>query len=550
MPRNRKVICTLDAETDPFMFNRSPKPFVWGFFNGETFAYFWGNDPETIAKELMDYLSDEEDLIIYAHNGGKFDFNFLHEYLDAELFMVNGRIAKATIFNGRIELRDSWMIIPIPLAQYDKDDIDYKKMEPEVRNLHKDEIIRYLRKDCTALHELCSAFHERFGNNISLASTALKQLKKTGYDVCTTYDSYDKKLRDFYFGGRVQCFQTGSFEGNFKYVDINSAYPFAMMQPHWYGSQMIEHLRLPEGENGSWFAKITAIPKGCLPMKHEGKLYFPDDEKPRTYYASGWEILAGVRTDTLRIMKVHTVYKPTTRRSFEEYVNYWFKEKAEAKAKGEKVRELFAKLMLNSCYGKFGQDGRKFEKFCIVELGDWPENDPKWSHDQRWQWFSDTETGHSVFSRADPSDKFYNVATAASVTGFVRAFLWESLQQADTPLYCDTDSIICRDFHGDIGKGLGQWDLEAELTEAHIAQRKMYACRVAPVTPVGPVDKVKIASKGVRLTYNHIKNGIKDGDIIRFEKDAPSFSFRFGERFTARKIDLKNIQKNVVNNPN
>lgn len=248
------------------------------------------------------------------------------------------------------------------------------------------------------------------------------------------------------------------------------------------------------------------------------------------------------------------MYQPTQTRDFAEYVNYWFKEKAEAKESGDKIRELFAKLMLNSCYGKFGQDGRNFEKFCIRELGDWPEPirdrfGELIDEHRQWTQYSKTETGYCFYKRPDPSDKFYNVATAASVTGFVRAFMWESILQAEEPLYCDTDSIICADFKGDVGKGIGQWDLEARISEAHIAQRKMYACRVWPFSDKGPVDQTKIASKGVRLNFSQIKEGMEKGLITRFEKDAPSFSLRFGERFTSRDIDLKNIEKNVVNNP-
>jgi len=550
MPRTKKRIATGDCETNPFKFGDDLAPFVWGHYDGETYQYFWNDDQKICTADYVEYLRDESDLTIYFHNGGKFDLHFLLEYLDPDIMIINGRIAKATMFDGQIEFRDSWLILPIALAQYDKDQIDYQKFVPGERNKHKNEIIRYLRKDCTSLYELCDEFIKRFGNNLTLASTAFKELKKTGYTVQNTYENFDKQMRPFYFGGRVQCFDVGNFIGHYEYFDINSAYPWAMKFRHWHGPQMMCQLKMPETENGSFYAKIDAVSKGALPYRFENKLYFPDDDKIRTYFASGWEIQTGLETGTLDIKKVHLVNKPLLTADFCEYVDKFFAEKASAKLNGDFIAELFAKLMLNSAYGKFGQDGRSFEKFCIVEQGEWPENNPSWEHDMRWRYYADTDTGHTLFVRSDPQYKFYNVATAASVTAKVRAFMWESLLSSDTPLYCDTDSIICKKFNGKIGAELGAWKLEADLTEAHIAQRKMYALRVNPVTEYGPIDQVKTASKGVRLQYNEIKDAIKYAKNIEFKKDAPAMSLKYGPRYFAREINFENIQKNIVRNPN
>lgn len=539
MPRKKRTICTIDTETDPFEFGVKVAPFVWGFFDGETFEYFWGETEKECGDKLIAYLETRDYLLIYAHNGGKFDFMFLLEHLDPKMMIVNGRIAKATMFDGAIELRDSWMIIPIPLKQYDKDDIDYNKLKRGVRNIHKNEIIRYLRKDCTSLYELVYAFCERFGRNLTLAGTAFKELKKTGYEITNTNEEFDNTMRPFYFGGRVQCFQVGSFKEDLQYVDINSAYPYAMKTNHWYGPGFKETTKLPKGENRCFFAKIEATSQGALPYRHENKLYFPDDQIKRIYYASSWEIASGLDTGTLKIHRVIKCHVPTLTLSFAEYVEKYFAEKFTAKASGDKIAELFAKLLLNSAYGKFGQDGRKFEEFCIVEYGEWPEDT---SLENRWHWHSDTDTGQSFFRRDAPSDRFYNVATAASVTGFVRAFLWKSILACEKPLYCDTDSIICSKFNGDMGKELGQWDLEAELSEAHIAQRKMYALKLKD-------GSTKVASKGVRLDYDEIKNGVKYKQNVNHRKDAPAYSIKYGPRFFTKQINFENIEKNLVNNP-
>lgn len=534
MPRRDKKIYSLDAETDPFLYGRVPSPFVWGLYDGEHYVYFWGDDCTT---QLLEYLQDETDAIIYAHNGGKFDFFFLLPYLDPDLFMINGRIAKATLFDGQIELRDSWLILPLPLKAHDKGDIDYSKLEKTERDRHKNEICKYLQRDCVSLWDWVKNFRDQFGGRLTLASSAFAQLKKTNYPVEPTYEQFDTTFRAFYFGGRVQCFDVGVFSGPLKYVDINSAYPFAMMSRHWQGPQYVEHLKLPDPDkNGSWFAEITAKSYGSLPFRHEGKLYFPDDGITRRFFASGWEINAGIETETLKIEKVHIVYKPMFTHTFTEYVEKFFAMKLEAERAGDKTTRQFAKLMLNSCYGKFGQDGRDFKKFRLCDFGEQPTDFPDWSI------HAETDFLKTIFERPDPIDRFYNVATAASITAFVRAYLWKNIHSSKGVLYCDTDSIICREFNGEISDKLGAWNLEANLKEAYIAQRKMYALLTDD-------DQHKTASKGVRLSFEQIKRGVLSGNDIITEKDAPAFSLQFGARFFARKTEFKNISKNACNNP-
>lgn len=560
MARRKRQIITIDAETDPFEYMSIPRPFAWGVFDGETHDRFWG-DEETIKYQLLERLNEfPKGTIVYAHNGGKFDFHFLLNELDEDMLIVNGRIAKCSLFEGKIELRDSYMLMPISLGNYDKIKIDIQVMRKDRREKHKDEILRYLDRDCSSLHELVTAFVDRFGLNMSLAGTAIKQLKKTGYDVPTTNDRYDAKFREFYHGGRVQVFKAGSFYAKdkpFKYADINSAYSTAMMKNHWYGTEHFSETKLPSLDKlGPCHVRLDAIAKSCLPFKDaDGKLFFPDDNNVRTYSVTGWEILAGLETETLEIKKIHVCYRPLLTENFATYIQKWFDEKAASKGVDE-IAYLFAKLMQNAAYGKFGQDGRKFAKFCIVPLGEIPElikdddgNNLPLSDPDQWKFHSDSEESNtSFFKRSDPSDRFYNVPVAASITGWVRAYLFRHIHASKGVMYCDTDSIICEEFVGKEGKELGDWEIEAELSEAHIAQRKMYACRVTPYSDIGPVNKTKIASKGVRLSYDDMKNGIENMQEIRYERDAPCFSLK-GVRFIHRNIDLKNIKKSCINNP-
>jgi hypothetical protein len=68
-------LAVIDAETDPFRYGRKPEAFAWGFYDGETYVDFWGADS---TLKLMNYIAAlREPHVIYAHNGGKFDFFYL-----------------------------------------------------------------------------------------------------------------------------------------------------------------------------------------------------------------------------------------------------------------------------------------------------------------------------------------------------------------------------------------------------------------------------------------------------------------------------------------
>jgi hypothetical protein len=521
-------ISVIDFETDPFQYGLDVKPFAAGHWDGETYSHFWGDD---CVQQLIDYLKDEPEQIIYAHNGGKFDFFFMLEHLDEKMQIINGRIAQATLFDGKHELRDSYLILPMPLKTHGKKIISYRKMRRQFREKYKQQILDYLRFDCTSLFEWVSAFRREYGGGLTLAGAAFRQLKMTGYPIVNTFENFDDTFRPFYFGGRVECFKVGAFFGEHIYVDINSAYPFAMKSKHFQGSQFSRTKKLPKN-GGSYFAIIIAISRGALPLKTDkGRLIFPNDGVVREYRVTGWEIQAGLDTGTIDIVEIIAVFTPLFSCDFSAYVDKFFALKREAEDRGDSTARTFAKLMLNSAYGKFGQDGRQFEEYAITPFGGYPEG-------ESWNVYSHTETGHTIHNKPAPIDRFFNVATAASITGFVRAYLWRAVCASEAPLYCDTDAIMCNSFDGGVGVELGQWDIEARPVEIYIAQKKMYAIKMED-------GSVKKACKGVRLTFNQIKDGVLNKQNFVFKKPSPAFSLKYGTRFFTREINFKDIGKTI-----
>jgi len=531
-----KPFATLDFETDPFLHGREPKPFTGTFYTPGTLQNYWGDDT---PGNMADFLS-EQDINCYAHNGGKFDFFFLLPYLDPDLLIINGRIAKATI--GKCTLLDSLLILPLPLSAYKKDDMDYSIMERKVRNRpeNKLKIINYLESDCVYLHEWITSFIDMFGKKLTLPSAAFSQLKKTDYKIKNMTETQDEKFREYYFGGRTQAFKIGKFTGDYKIYDIKSAYPFGMLSNHPYGTEFDEVDYLPEVD--CYLATIKAVSRGALPFRTDKGLSFPDDDIERTYNVTGYEIRAGLDTNTLVVTDVVVCHIPVKTKNFKEYVNRFYKMKLTAEKLGDKVMRQFAKLMLNACYGKFGLNPRNFKMYKLTDIGDLPYNSeqPPSNFDD-WELESDLPWNKSLWSFPDPGDTFYNVATAASITGFVRAYLWRAICASEDVLYCDTDSIFCKKFDGKMGDELGDWEIEAGLKKIWIAGKKNY-CALKTVAYQDNKEsdpdkrKYKKASKGSRLTPAEIIDMVENDSVITWHNDAPSFSIARGVSFVSRDI--------------
>lgn len=534
LTETKKIIAVADTETDPFKWGRVPVPFSVGFYDGQSYVDFWG--PNCVA-EFFDFLEAESkqgrEYLIYVHNGGKFDFHFFLKYLrESNPLIMGGRMVKVHFGKPGFpqEFRDSYSIIPMPLKGYQKTEISYDKFEPEVREQHRREILDYQKDDCLYLFDLVSGFHTLAGDKLTIASAALPLLNSMHGFERMKGDTIDNRFREYFYGGRCQCFEVGrltpKFGDKFYVYDRNSMYP-AVMRDELHPISATFDLQTDIDERTD-FALIVAKNDGCLPSRAEdGGLDFT--KTYGTFYATAHEIRAGLETGTLRIDKVKHAWAFHRKASFAEFVARFYGLRLEAKAVDDKVLDILYKLILNSAYGKFALNPRKFKQwlFTVDEI---PEPQRSAEHPEGWTLHSQ-ERDVFIWCRPNPRKfGFYNVATAASITGAARANLHRNIALAVRPIYCDTDSIICEGFRGELDdKALGGWKLEATGDLVGIAGKKLYT-----VTNRG--DLVKKASKGVQLTPQQILDAC-DGREVLYENPVPNFALGGMPEFTARRIN-------------
>lgn len=560
-------VATADFETDPFERGMIPEPFAWGFFDGDGYADDWQDDPEQCVASLFRHIAElVEPHLIYFHNGGKFDFymrGFL-QYLRGDIRIVNGRILQAfyTAPNGIThEFRDSYAAIPVPLREYRKDDIDYRKLARHVRHRHRAEILRYQRTDCIALHELVTAYRAEFGDVLTVGSAAMRQFG-TFHKVERANQSFDRKFRPFYFGGRNQCFRSGIIEGPYKIFDINSQYPFSMA--NFEHPVSVRHdIGLKLGP-ATMFAVVEADNYGALPVRTKNGLDFNtpngavlENEHGKMYggkpvfYASIHELRAGEETGSLRIRRVLKTFDFPERMKFGDFVDHFYSARSRAREAGDTLRTIFYKLVLNSAYGKFAQDPENYYEWRILPAEELIEQEyeerpnPVTGEAEQvpvWQ-LAEMAMDYALWRKPVKLPHYYNVATAASITGAARSVLLRGIASSTDPLYCDTDSLICRELTADIDpKRLGAWKYEGGGDRVAIAGKKLYAVMDGAIAGVWrdhaelvAMQCVKHASKGANIEPGDIVRAA-GGDVVRWESDRPAFKLSGRHQFIARNI--------------
>jgi DNA polymerase elongation subunit (family B) len=231
----------------------------------------------------------------------------------------------------------------------------------------------------------------------------------------------------------------------------------------------------------------------------------------------------------LKRPKIKSVHYFAKTINFKPYVDHFFKIKQDA-PDGSAARQM-AKLLLNSAYGRYGIDGSKFLEYIVVA----PDKIDETHATTKYRYLCRAANWALMAREVDETRQTYhNVATAASVTGFVRAYLLRAYKKSGGVAYMDTDSLVCKNFVGKVGVDLGQWKHEFTATRSAFYAKKGYALTNG--------KKEKLASKGARLTRAEIFK-LARGEQVEYFQAAPTMGIKTGVKFISRKINNTNVKK-------
>lgn len=522
-------LAVLDLETDPFKHGRQIEPFAAGFYDGEETTILWTGEGDTMDSPmaciprmaaLLNRLTKPH--LIYAHNGGKFDWLFFMRYLRGKCRVINGRLVEAHF--GRHVVRDSYSILPVKLSAFgSKGEIDYRKMERGVRHRHAEEINAYLTQDLHGLYAGVKRFHNEFGRKLTIGGTSIGRLKRTQpfVQLRASEDSYYRQR--YYFGGRVQCFQQGVFDAPVVIADVNSQYPSVMRNV----KHPIDHPCIGDRiTRWTYFVRAVGDSRGAFVKRaRDGSLSFPWGVDEYTCSIHEWKTALELGLfSPHKVLETADCYEAVT---FADFVDIYYQLRMRASLAKDDMLKLFYKLILNSAYGKFAQNPEKYEDYEI-----WPIDNPPLPA----PWFPRWENaGYIIWAKAAlaESKSFNNVLTGASITGAARAVLLRAICAAKRPYYCDTDSIICESLPEGPGvkidpNELGAWKIEATGDRIAVAGKKLYA-----VWKDG--EPVKMAAKGVRMTPEQILK-IASGESVEYEHPTPAMKLDGKQVYVKRRI--------------
>jgi hypothetical protein len=270
----------------------------------------------------------------------------------------------------------------------------------------------------------------------------------------------NKKIRESYYGGRVETFTRGTIP-KVNHYDINSLYPYCMTKVFPFPNSIqhtkkgtVEHIMQYEGVS---FVHLHIVKQriGPLPFRHNGQLLFP------TGFISGYYTHVELRETLVYGVEIvdvgETFYYEKVFYPFTNWVADLYKQRMEKKAAGNPL-EIMDKLMLNGLYGRFGMDYSDVDS--IISEHQFSPTDYI-----EYDLVEPLKHGYYRVKQTDCSDVpcFAFPIIAAYVTSYGRLELLHKMKMYEKDiLYCDTDSIFIEDAAGKFPTSNDLGDLKAE----------------------------------------------------------------------------------------
>lgn len=252
-----------------------------------------------------------------------------------------------------------------------------------------------------------------------------------------------KLERESYHGGRTEAYYRGSVVDQVLYkLDVNSMYPAIMASEnlgYWFKGYFPSF-------KSSWWAEALnhSVVARCLIKTDEpcygvvtDKLIFPVGQF--TTVLTTPEIHYALERGHLQKVYEFAYYKSAI--LFDEFVEYFYEKRAAYRKEGDDAFSFMCKILMNSLYGKFGQNGRKWEettKYSWDELSEGILQDgDNFIHLRQ-------RLGKTQVLKMEGESENSAPIIASEITAHGRMQLWKYIRQAgeENVFYCDTDSLI------------------------------------------------------------------------------------------------------------
>ena len=465
------------------------------------------------AQEMREFFESNSPCMAYAHNGNSFDIFSMYtrdEIYENKMLMRNTDILEVTI--NKVTYRDSKYLLPLRLHQIGSSMGFPKGITPQkfidgIPQPITQQDIDYCIQDNLILVRALKGLEESYADwcgmprgtvqlPLTTASLAYRVFSSTSWPKHWGYQ--DKKKNKYvkrisckawfnntaqraYYGGRVQVFtEPGKEVQDIISFDANSMYPSAQVNNPYPDarkcyrvgatfSTLMTHLKRKD--------RIVWADVDLVAIEDNAQLFLPNKNKEdrldwtqREF--SGWlcepEIKFALENGWI-VENVRHINSSLVLYPFDDFINYFYNLRKEMKQNND-PRELFCKLIINSCYGRFGM--RPYEK-RISDLKGIAKAQDSEDYSERYllrfyqpgkceyPYLLDTKS----FSRTPESQMFM---WASFITSYARVDLANAIKAAGKDIcYCDTDSIHVKlsaldsiNENVPMGDELKEWKLE------------------------------------------------------------------------------------------
>ncbi|MBD3196323.1 MAG: hypothetical protein GF317_14790 [Candidatus Lokiarchaeota archaeon] len=360
-----------------------------------------------------------------------------------------------TLNHSKISVKEMGEIIGLKKLEFNPDSKSYNKRDCEITYNFMKVLDNYYNK----LNTSCK---------FTIASTALDLFRRNylSINISKPKDEIIELLKKSYYGGRCEIFNMNKIKGEIYYYDINSLYPYIMLNNLFPNPN---HFELYYGDEnfsldnfGVCACEITTTENylPVLPYKSDsGKLIFPIG----TF--SGVWALPEIKKAVEKGYKInhiffHIKYKYADY-YFKQYVNDLYSKRLET---DDKYMNMVCKILLNSLYGKFAQGN---ESYKLVPLSECDGNELYCIDNMVFKKIIRDYPVHSNF--------IWSIYTTSLARLHLFSYLEEVYKKGYKLLYCDTDSII---YEGkklfDESNNLGGVKIEGKFSEGMFLLPKMY----------------------------------------------------------------------------
>ena len=589
---------------------------VCGYYDGENYK-----DYGSILDFLLDITDKNgDDLTIFAHNGGSFDFNFVLECVikqeGRKHFFIEGLLPRGASFlsveirrlhydekgkrtEGRkIVFRDSLALLPFSLKSLTTNfKTECAKGEWD-HSLHKDrndpKLLEYLKADCVGLYQVLQTYFNwelvrECGVSFTVASQALKVFRSYLDERimgCPTegpeHKNPDKFVRQAYFGGRTEVFRP-YFKAKpgekISCFDINSLYPSVMRDFEYPTTFKRWEYKYNPKEFGFWEATVE-VPKDMYVPPLGTLIHIDMDTKevervadssqgkfifPTGVFSGVWSSIELEYAKSIGV-KILSTGKGAIFENGGYIFRHFIDELWDKRQKAEKdsVDSFICKLLLNSCYGRFGLNLERDQ--LVKDVGQDGISDLTAYEFETGEFVDGKPVVVRYVKEKQTIASFTNVAIAAWVTAHARIRMHKHyMRLKDRLYYTDTDSVfILDDGTEPTSKKLGEFKYEYSATEACFLLPKTYA--LAGITGLqdvkGKVIETKEVIKGInkeaiKVRKPNVKDflGLLEGDIRRSQQLPIPMEFIIAEKFSKvrtamRKGTFLDVSKKCVKKVN